>query len=691
MEMSRGNPPRLAQSVNGVCLTLTLALALALLATAPSLVAQGGPGTENGEWHYLGGDAAHTRYSPLDQIDASNFEDLEIAWIWRAENFGPTVDYAFKSTPSFVDGILYTVASERRQVVAIDPATGEILWTFREPNTLRFERSMRQNYGKGVTYAEVDGRGVIYITTPGFFLHALDAKTGQPLEGFGRPVPVEGFPETGVVDALEDLVRGWLPFEELGQPLDHYAGIPREIGMITSSAPPIVVNDVIVVGNSHEQGYNQTRVENVPGDIMGYDARTGEFLWKFHVIPRPGEFGHDTWENNSWLTAGDVSSWAPMSADPERGLVYIPTNPPTIDFYGGFRPGDNLFGTSVIALDVQTGERVWHFQTVHHDIWNFDNPTAPILLDVTIDGEPTPILVQTTKQGWAYTFNRETGEPIWPIEERPVPQSEVPGEQLSLTQPFPTWPLAYEEQGLTEDDLIDFTPELRLDALGIIQNYRIGPIFNPPIQMGHPSGLRSFVSCPSGATNIPGPTSADPETGILYVSSNKGCRSERLVPGGDIDEPDDIMTTGSTLSQYAVLDRGDFRGPQGLPIHKPPYGRITAIDMNTGEHLWWIPNGNTPERIRNHPALQGVDLPNTGQTSKAITMVTKTLLVTAEGGGGEPRLHAVDKTTGERLATIDMPAAGQYGMMTYMHEGDQYIVVQTGGRTPAALVALRLP
>ena len=692
MEMSRGNPQWLRQSANGVCLMITLALALSVqLVAPPSLVAQGGSGTENGEWHYLGGDAAHTRYSPLDQIEASNFEDLEIAWIWRADNFGPTVDYAFKSTPSFVDGILYTVASERRQVAAIDPATGETLWVFREPNTLRWERSMRQNYGKGVAYAEVDGRGVIYITTPGFFLHALDAKTGLPLEGFGRPVPVEGFPDTGVVDALEDLVRGWLPFEELGQPLDHYAGIPREIGMITSSAPPIVVNDVIVVGNSHEQGYNQTRVENVPGDIMGYDARTGEFLWKFHVIPRPGEFGHDTWENNSWLTAGDVSSWAPMSADPERGLVYIPTNPPTIDFYGGFRPGDNLFGTSVIALDVHTGERVWHFQTVHHDIWNFDNPTAPILLDVTIDGVPTPIVVQTTKQGWAYTFNRETGEPIWPIEERPVPQSEVPGEQLSLTQPFPTWPLAYEEQGLTEDDLIDFTPELRLDALGIIQNYRIGPIFNPPIQMGHPSGLRSFVSCPSGATNIPGPTSADPETGILYVSSNKGCRSERLVPGVDIDEPDDIMTTGSTLSQYAVLDRGDFRGPQGLPIHKPPYGRITAIDMNTGEHLWWIPNGDTPERIRNHPALQGVDLPNTGQTSKAITMVTKTLLVTAEGGGGEPRLHAVDKTTGERLATIDLPGAGQYGMMTYMHEGNQYIVVQTGGRTPAALVALRLP
>ena len=688
MEMPRGNPQRLGPSAKRLSLTLVLSL---LMVAPASLAAQGGSGTENGEWRYLGGDAAHTRYSPLYQIDASNFEDLEVAWIWRVDNFGPTVDYAFKSTPSFVDGMLYTVASERRQVAAIDPASGETLWVFREPNTLRFERSMRQNYGKGVTYAEVDGRGVIYITTPGFFLHALDAKTGRPLEGFGRPVPVEGFPETGVVDALEDLVRDWLPFEELGQRFDHYAGIPREIGMITSSAPPIVVNDVIVVGNSHEQGYNQTRIENVPGDIMGYDARTGEFLWKFHVIPRPGEFGHDTWENESWLTAGDVSSWAPMSADPERGIVYIPTNPPTIDFYGGFRPGDNLFGTSVIALDVQTGERVWHFQTVHHDIWNFDNPTAPILLDVTVDGEQTPIVVQTTKQGWAFTFNRETGEPIWPIEERPVPPSEVPGEQLSLTQPFPTWPLAYEEQGLTEDDLIDFTPELRQQALEIVQNYRIGPIFNPPIQMGHPSGLRSFVSCPSGATNITGPTSADPETGILYVSSNKGCRSERLVPGRDIDDPDDIMTTGTTYSQYAVLDRGDFRGPQGLPIHKPPYGRITAIDMNTGEHLWWIPNGDTPSRIRNHPALQGVDLPNTGQTSKAITMVTGTLLVTAEGSGGEPRLHAVDKRTGERLATIDLPAVGQYGMMTYVHEGDQYIVVQTGGRTPGALVALRLP
>ena len=650
-------------------------------------------GTPDGEWRYLGGDASHTRYSAVDQINADNFEDLEVAWVWRGDNYGPYSLGVSRSTPLYVDGMLYSVAGERRQVIAIDPATGETLWTHREPHTTRFDRGMRNGYGKSVAYTEIDGRGVIYITSPAFFLTALDAKTGRPLENWGTPVPLEGFPQTGMVDLLPDLIRGWGPWETWdGGPYDPDFGIPRELGHITASSPPIVVNGVVVVGNSAEQGYNQTRVEMVPGDIMGYDARTGEYMWKFHVIPRPGEFGHETWENDAWQWTGDISSWAPMSADLERGIVYIPTNPPTIDFYGGFRPGDGLFGTSVIALDVQTGERVWHFQTVHHDIWNFDNPTAPIALDVVVDGEPTPIVVQTTKQGWAFTFNRETGEPIWPIEERPVPQSEVPGEDLSPTQPFPTRPLAYEMQGLTEDDLIDYTPELRAEALEIISNYRIGPIFNPPIQMGHPSGLRSFVSCPSGATNIPGPTSADPVTGVLYVSTGRGCRSERLVPGSEIDEPDDIMTTGATFSDYAVLDRGDFRGPQGLPIFKPPYSQIVAIDMNTGEHLWAMPNGDTPDRIRNHPALQGVNLPNTGQTSRAITMVTETLLLTAEGSGGAPVLHALDKMTGERLGTVDLPAAGQYGMMGYMHEGQQYVLVQIAGTDlPGALAALRLP
>ena len=665
---------------------LVLGLAASSFAHVP-LVAQ------DGDWRYLGGDAAHTRYSGLDQINASNFEDLETAWLWRGDNYGPYPIGQSRSTPIYVDGILYSVAGERRTIVAIDAGTGETIWTFREPHTVRFERGMRNGYGKGVAYDEIDGRGVIYISSPAFFLYALDAKTGVPLEDWGTSVPLSGFPQTGVVDLIPDLIRNWGPWENWdGGPYDPDFGIPRELGHITSSSPPIVVNGVVVVGNSAEQGYNQTRIEMVPGDILAYDARTGEHMWKFHVIPRPGEFGHETWENDAWEWTGDVSSWAPMAADPELGLVYIPTNPPTIDFYGGFRPGDGLFGTSVIALDVQTGERVWHFQTVHHDIWNFDNSTAPIALDVTVDGEPTPILVQTTKQGWAFTFNRETGEPIWPIEERPVPQSEVPGEELSPTQPFPTRPAAYEMQGLTEDDLIDFTPELRAEALEIVQNYRIGPIFNPPIETGHPSGLRSFVSCPSGATNIPGPTTADPETGILYVSTGRGCRSENIVPGIEIDNPNDIQTTGTTFSDWSVINRGDFRGPQGLPIFKPPYSQVVAIDMNTGEHLWATPNGDTPERIRNHPALQGVELPNTGGTSRAITMPTQTLLLTAEGAGGASVLHALDKMTGERLGTLQLPAPGQYGMMGYMHQGQQYVVVQIGGAEyPSSLVALRLP
>ena len=311
-------------------------------------------------------------------------------------SFGPSTS---RATPSYVDGKLITVTGERRHVVALDPATGELRWSFTEPNTFRHEYSMRKGYGKGVAYAKIDGRGVVYITTPGFFLHALDAETGRPLENWGKPVNIPGFPKSGSVDLVWDLIQDWGRWQEWKKPYDPYRGIPLELGYITSSSPPIVVNGVVVVGNSAEQGYNQTRKEMVPGDILAYDARTGAFKWKFHVIPRPGEFGHETWENDAWKWTGDVSSWAPMSADPELGLVYIPTNGATMDFYGGFRPGDTLFSTSLIALDVRTGKRKWHYQLVHHDIWNYDTPTAPVLMDVTVSGKRIKGIFQATKQG----------------------------------------------------------------------------------------------------------------------------------------------------------------------------------------------------------------------------------------------------------------------------------------------------
>ncbi|HEX7720198.1 MAG TPA: PQQ-binding-like beta-propeller repeat protein [Woeseiaceae bacterium] len=661
-------PSRSRTRFSGLLWVTGLALAATAIADAP--------GTKDGQWHYLGGDSGHTRYSPANQIDAESFADLEEAWVWDGASFQAQ---SGRSTPSYINGKLYTVAGPRRHVVAIDPANGETLWSYREPNTRRWEYSMRQDYGKGVGYAAIDGRDVIYIISPAFFLTALDAETGAPLEGFGKPVPIAGFPKTGVVDLLADL----------GHEYDPYEGIPLETGYITSSSPPIVVNGVVVVGNSAEQGYNQSRIENIPGDILGYDAKTGEFLWKFNVLPRPGEFGHETWENDAWKWTGDISSWAPLSADKERGIVYVPTNPATLDFYGGFRPGDNLFSTSLIALDVKTGKRVWHYQLVRHDIWNYDTPTAPILLDVTVDGEQVPIVVQATKQSFLYTFNRETGEPVWPIEDRPVPASKIPGEKLAETQPFPTRPAPFDIQGLTHDDLIDFTPELRQAAIDIVSEYQIGPLFNPPLHRDNDQGLIGALWCPGdiGGVNIDAPPVADPVSGILYVSSRKHCSTRIMAPGSErdslIEEP-----TGTTIADYAVLSGFGVRGPDDLNMFKPPYSRITAVDMNTGEHLWWIPVGETPERVLNHPQLKDIDIPNTGTGRAAPMVVTSTLLMYAgDASDGTPHLYAIDKASGNQLGKVEVPATSSYGMMTYLHGGKQYVILQTGSKlTALALV-----
>jgi quinoprotein glucose dehydrogenase len=638
------------------------------------------PDTDEGQWGYLGGDAAHTRYTPADEITLENFEDLEEAWVWDGASFNAQ---SGRSTPSYINGRLYTVAGPRRYVVALDPDNGELIWSYGEPATPRYEYSMRADYGKGVAYAEVDGREVIYISSPAFFLTALDAETGEPLENWGRPVGIDGFPESGVVDMLTDLLSD-LPYSH-----DPYEGMDLADGYITTSSPPIVVNGVVVVGNSHEQGYYQSRVENVPGDILAYDARTGEFLWKFHVIPRPGEPGHETWESDAWQYTGDISSWAPMSADNERGLVYIPTNGVTIDYYGGFHPGDNLYGTSLIALNAATGERAWHFQLVKHDIWNYDTPTAPVLLDVNINGQETPIVVQTTKQNMAYTFNRVTGEPIWPIEYREVPASDVPGEKLASTQPFPTKPAPYGMQGLTYDDLVDFTPELREQAIEALKDHKIGPLFNPPLHRDNDQGYRAAYWCPGdgGGTNIDGPSVADPETGILYVSTRAAC-SSRIIVSGEERDANIEKPTGRTFSDFASLRSDQVRHPAGIPMFKPPYSHITAIDMNTGEHLWQLPIGETPDRYSDNPAVEGIDIGDTGTGRNAQMLVTKTMFVYSSMLADEtPALFFVDKQTGEQIGSIEIPGRNGYGLSSYVHDGKQYIMLQTGPKLTAMSLA----
>jgi quinoprotein glucose dehydrogenase len=717
-------------SVAGVCFVL----ALGVFISGQTRGARGGQQAvapaqaqaQSGQWAYIGGDAAHTRYSPLNQINASNFERLVPAWTFNDPAVGTMTA---RATPVYVGGKLLSVAGPRRHVVSIDPVTGKTLWTFVEPETARSKYSMRAAYGKGIAYAEVNGKGVVFISTPGFFLFALDAETGKPLPNWGRPIGLPEFPQTGGVDLVEDVIRDWEPWTKLKQKYDPNQGMPLEIGYITSSSPPIVVNDVVIVGNSAEQGYNQTRKEMVPGDILAYDAKTGKFMWKFHVIPRPGEFGHETWENDAWSWTGDVSSWAPMSADPQRGLVYIPTNGATVDFYGGFRPGANLFGTSLIALDVKTGKRAWHFQMVHHDIWNYDTPTAPILMDVTVNGRRIPGVFQATKQSFLYAFNRETGEPIWPMPERPVPQSKVPGEKLSPTQPFPTKPAPYDLQGRTEAHLIDYTPEIKQRALEQAKaGNHFAPLFNPPTHQGNAEGAPGARICPgdTGGVNITGPAAADPVAGVIFITSHSGCGTSLLVPGKTRDDPTQTGKTivdwvrggaagagdgGAVAAAIAARGRGAADGdaaagrgargaaavPQtidGLSIWKGPIGRITAIDLNTGEHLWMIPNGDASQQvqdgIRNNPLLKGLtNVPtNPGRTGHASLMATSTLLfASGQGSDNLSYLFAIDKRTGTRVGKVQIPANSQYGMMTYMHQGKQYIVVQLPGR----LHAMALP
>jgi quinoprotein glucose dehydrogenase len=609
------------------------------------------------EWRFYGGNLAAQRYSPLDLINRDNVANLEVAWTFATGNFGPRPEQRNETTPLLIDGVLYTTVGITRNVVAIDPVSGETLWVWRaNDGPERFEAAPRKTSGRGLSYWN-DGQGNdrLFVVTPGFHLVALDRDTGRQVPGFG---------ENGVVDLMQG-VRGEI----------------NEDSSIGNSSPALVVGDVVIVGPAHEVAMRPPSKANIKGDVRGFDARTGKLLWTFHTIPERGEPGYETWLDGSAEYTGNAGVWAAMAADPELGLVYLPTEAPLSDLYGGERPGNNLYGTSLVCVDARTGERVWHYQLIHHDIWDWDNPTAPILMDIVVDGRPIKAVAQITKQAWVYTFDRVTGEPVWPIEERPVPASDVPGEWTSPTQPFPTKPPPFDRQGVLTDDLIDFTPALRAEAVEGVKVFRLGPIFTPPSLANAADGTHGTLMLPNatGGANWEG-GAFDPETNVLYVGSYTNPFVAALEPppeGADIRY---ISGGGATIPWL-----------QGLPLVKPPWGRITAIDMNKGEHLWQIPNGPTPKEIAEHPALAGLTIPPTGRPTRPVTLVTKTLLFTAEGWGGSPVFRAHDKATGEVVAEIPLPGAVGGRPMTYAIDGRQFIVMPMAGERGAELAALALP
>ena len=643
-------------------------------------------GAIKGEWRYYGGDAGSTKYSPLDQINAKNVKQLEVAWRWKSENFGPRPDFNWEVTPLMIGGVLYFTAGSRRDAVAVDAATGETLWMYRLDEGERGDRAVRPQ-NRGLAYwSDGKGEGRILLISPGFQLIALNAKTGIPVANFGKG---------GIVELTEGLDR------DVVKP-----------GQIGSSSPAIVIRDVIVVGAALQAGSAPASKINVPGYIRGYDVRTGKKIWTFRTIPRPGELGNETWEKESWKYTGNTGAWAPLSADEELGYVYIPVEMPTGDFYGATRLGDNLFSDSLVCLDARTGKRIWHFQTVHHDLWDWDLSSAPILADITVDGRKIKAVAQVTKQAFTFVFDRVTGRPVWPIEERPVPQSDVPGERTAPTQPYPTKPAPFDRQGMSESDLIDFTPALKAEAVKIAAQYKLGPLYSPPIVRDSGGKLAALVlPNHTGGANWPG-GAFDPETGILYVASVTTPDPLALVVadpkrsdmgyiallGGRVSKPGEAVGGLSKLS-----GEGPARpnlGPQGLPLVKPPWGRITAIDLNTGDHVWMIANGEASDAVKNHPALKGIDLKNTGKPERSPLLVTKTLLFGADGPGlfnsglnaGGKVFRAIDKKTGAIIHELMLPASTTGVPMTYMIEDRQYIVVATGARgVPAELVALAIP
>lgn len=658
--------------------------------------------TENGEWRSYAGNIAGQKYSPLDQIDADNFSQLTLAWEWESVDrtlSRTTPDGAewradldtiveslvadtpdlyrdgqspnpsrFQATPLMIGGVLY-FNTPLSQGVAVDAETGDTLWVF---NPKSYEEGTPSMSGpwtqRGVAYwtdGEADER--IFWGTGNGYIVCVQALTGEPCPDFGP----DG---NGMVDAMVGIPR-----------VDREARDYLNAMLYSINSPPIVVRDRVIHG-SHIADVRVTK-EAPPGWVRAWNVRTGEHEWDFHTVPNSAdEFGADTWQNQSWRFSGNANVWSMLAGDNDLGHVYLPTGTTTNDYYGADRPGDNLFSESIIAVDVETGQRVWHFQAVHHGLWDYDFPTHPNLVDITVDGRNIRALAQVSKQGFTYVFDRATGDPVWPIEERPVPQeTNLPGEVPSLTQPFPTKPPPFEYQGVTIDDLVDFTPEIRALAVDAVRDFTLGPLFTPPLHAGDGGGSAGTIQRPAidGGANWGG-AGVDPETGILYVPSHNRFSVLHFYT------PDEAVGGTMQFTQGAFGGGRQPAMPQGLPLFKPPYSRMTAIDLNTGEIAWMQPNGDG-NRLRNHPMLRDLDLPPLGGDGRGGPLVTKTLLISALSAGGSeggPRLIARNKATGDIVGSVDLPSGAIGTPMTYILDGRQYIGLTIGG---PRLIAFALP
>jgi len=671
--------------------------------------------TQNGEWPYYTGDLTGARYSPLDQINAENFNKLEVAWRFKTDNLGTRPEYKLEGTPLMVNGMLYATAGTRRAVVALKPDTGEVVWVHTEFEGKRAINAPRQLSGRGLSYWS-DGKGderILYVTT-GYRLVSLDARTGTRISTFGKD---------GVVDLKMGVVHG------SGQQID------LETGDIGLHSTPAVVKDVVIVGAAHKEGMTVMTHDNSKGLVRAFDVRTGRVLWTFNTIPRPGEFGNETWHNNSWATNGNTGVWTQISVDEELGLVYLPVESPTSDFYGGHRPGNNLFGESLVCVDLKTGKRKWHFQVVHHPIWDYDLSSAPLLADINVNGQTIKAVALPSKEAFLYVFDRVTGKPVWPIEERPVPKGDVPGEWYSPTQPFPTKPPAYARQAVTPDDLIDFTPELKAQAIKNLEQFKLGPMFNPPVvsKAGGPVAALTIGTL-NGGTNWPG-AGYDPETHTAFLPASNAAVAPLGLVEPPASFPSDIKYLSGRAGQPFRVSEGpgfgsaaDFpqeprRRPaaaapaapaatpppaagagggvqvQGLSIVKPPYGTLSAINLDRGDLVWQVAHGDTPDVVRNHALLKGMDIPKTGQSGAVGLIVTKTLVIMGDPQvtttPDHPRgamLRAYDKATGKQVGAVYLPAPQSGSPMTYRVNGRQFIVVAvSGGAYSGEYIAFALP